>query len=291
MTLQNKELVKSKEKDHFIRAVQKKPQRAPLVKNFFVNKVDTDLLAYPEALYENEHLASVKQNKKVYEDFLATNIFADADDVNNIRKLKEFGCFQSTPPLLTESLFGYSESEASCLSYSTYLNNHQQVLKVIKEFGDSSQQLKYLPMLENGDFAAVPCIFEARGASNSNKAFHFEAKFKDSTNQWILNGEKSFVLMSPDHKDSTMFMVVASVDSVDHVGDFEETISIFLVDGSLPGVKVSKIEETIGFGEKVFKQVTMSFEDVAVEKCEQSFCKIQIFSDFEVFYGFSDNLE
>lgn len=260
-----------KEQDHAIRHVQKKPQRPALVKNFFVSKVDTELLAYPEAIYENEHLNQVRENKKVYEDFLATNIFANPDDVNNIRKLKEFGCFRNSSSLLTEALYGYSESEAGVLSYSTYLNNHQQVLRVIKEFGDSSQQMKYLPLLENGDFTAVPCIFEGNSGSSSKKAFSTQAVYKDATNQWILNGQKPFILMSPEHKDSTMFLVVASVDSVDHVGDFEETISIFLVDGSLPGVKIANVEDTIGFGEKVFKQVTVSFEDVALEKCELGF--------------------
>jgi alkylation response protein AidB-like acyl-CoA dehydrogenase len=115
----------------------------------------------------------------------------------------------------------------------------------------------------------------------------FEAKFKESTNQWILNGEKSFVLMPPDHKNSTMFMVVASTESVDHVGDYEETITVFLVDGSLPGVKISKVEDTIGFGEKAFKQVTVAFEDVAVEKCEfkQRFSRIPLIY-FNFSYGY-----
>ena len=267
-TWQGKELIKMKEQQHAIRQVQRKPQRSPLVKNFFVSRVDTELLAYPEAIYENDHLAYVKESKKVYEDFLATNIFSSPEDANNIRKLKEFGCFRSSSSLMTEALFGYGEPEAGYLSYSTYLNNHQQVLRMVKEFGDSSQQLKYLPMLENGDFTAVPCLFEARHGSNSKKAFIVDAKFDDSTNQWILNGEKSFVLVSPDHKDTTMFLVVASVESVDRVGDFEETISVFLVDGSIPGVKLSKVDDTIGFGESVFKQMTVSFENVALEQCE-----------------------
>lgn len=265
---QGKELTKMKEQEYAIRHVEKKPQRLPLVKNFFLGEVDTELLAFPEALYENEHLALVTHRKKIYDDFLATNIFANPDDVNNIRKLKEFGCFRSSSSLMTEALYGYSESEAAYLSYGSYLNNHQQVLRLVKEFGDANQKLKYLPMLENGDFTAVPCFYEARGGTNSKKAFLVDAKYKDSDDKWVINGEKSFVLMSPEHKDTSLFLVIASAESVDHIGDFEETLIAFLVDGSLPGVEISKVEETIGFGEKALKQVTMTFKDVAVEKCE-----------------------
>lgn len=257
-----------KEQEYAIRHVEKKPQRLPLVKNFFVAQVDTELLAFPEALYENEHLAQVKQRKQIYDDFLATNIFANPHDVNNLRKLKEFGCFRSSSSLVTEALFGYSESEASYLSYGTFLNNHQQVLRLVKEFGDSSQKLKFLPMLENGDFTAVPCFYEARGGTNSKKAFLTDAKYKDNDETWVISGEKSFVLMSPEHKSETMFLVIASAESVDHLGDFEETLIAFLVDGSLPGVEVSKVDETIGYGEEALKQVTVTFNDVVVQKCE-----------------------
>lgn len=265
---QGKELTKMKDEDYSIRHVEKKPQRLPLVKNFFLAKVDTELLAFPEVLYENEHLGVVKQRKRVYDDFLATNIFANPDDVNNIQKLKEFGCFRTSSALMTEAMFGFGESEASYLSYSTYLNNHQQVLRLIKEFGDSNQKLKYLPMLENGDFTGVPCFYEAHGSTNSKRAFMTDAKYKDANDNWIINGEKAFVLISPEHKDTTMFLVVASAESVDHIGDFEETITAFLVDGSLPGVTIKTVEETIGFSEKALRQVTVSFKDVVVEKCE-----------------------
>lgn len=267
-TWQGKELMKMKEQEYAIRHVAKKPQRSPLVKNFFVAKVDTELLAFPEAIYENEHQAQVNERKKIYDDFLTTNIFANPDDVNNIRKLKEFGCFRRSSALMTEALYGYGESEASYLSYGTFLNNHQQVLRLVEEFGNAEQKLKYQPMLENGDFTAVPCFFEARGNTNSKKAFLTDAKYKDATNQWFISGEKSFVLMSPEHKNTTMFLVIASAESVNHVGDFEETLTAFLVDGSLPGVEITKIDETIGFGEKALKQVTVTFTDVAVEKCE-----------------------
>ena len=263
---QNRELVKSHDRDDAIRTVEKKPQKLPLVKNFFLGIVDTELLAYPEAIYENEHLNSATQRKKTYVDFLETNIFSNPDDVNNINKLKEFGCFRNPSSLVTESIYSTSEPESKFLSYGTFLNNHQQVLKLINEFGEASQKLKYLPKLESGDTIAVPCLFESNPPAKNNKTFSTEVIFNDSNNEYILNGGKSFVLISPAHKDSTTFLVIASHETVDRLGDFHEGLIALLVDGSLPGVTISGVDNTIGFGEKVFNQVTLSFKDVSLDK-------------------------
>lgn len=264
---QGGELTKSRLQDDAIRAIEKKAQRLPLVKNFFVGIVDTELIAYPEAIYEIEQHQLTQQRKKSYEDFLETNIFVNPDDVNNVNKLKEFGCFRNTSSLMTEKLFSVSECEAKFLSYSTFLNNHQQVLRLIKEFGDEDQKLKYLPQLEAGDLIATPCLFEIKRPAKNNKAFNTEAVFKDGTGEWILNGEKSFVLTSPAHK-SSLFLVIASNESKDLVGDYKDGITALLVDSSLPGVSVIS-EETIGFGEKAFSQVTVSFKNVMLNSCKK----------------------
>lgn len=266
--LQNEELVKYHVRDDALRVVEKKPQRPPLVKNFFVGSIDTELLAYPEVIYENEQLETAKQRKKTYDDFLETNIFSNPDDVNNINKLKEFGCFKSPSPLVTEAMYSVSESDAKYLSYGTFLNNHQLVLKLINEFGESSQKLKYLPMLESGDSIATPCLFEAKLRKQSKKLFDVEAKFNDTTEKWILNGEKNYVLISPAHKNSTTFLVIGSAEKVDHIGNPEDSLVALIVDAALPGVSISEVDQTIGFGEKTFNQVTVSFKDVTLDKCK-----------------------
>lgn len=264
---QGGELTKAPNPEDAIRIVEKKPQRLPLVKNFFLAIVDTDLIAFPEVIYENEHQEVAKQRKKLYEDFLETNIFSNPDDENNINKLKEFGCFGKTSPLITEALFSFTEAEGKYLSYGSFLNNHQLVLKLLHEFGEPHQKLKYAAKLESGDSIAVPCFFESEMQSGTGKLFGTRAKFDDSRDKWILNGEKSFVLISPAHKDSTTFLVIASTDSTDHLGDFKEGLNTMLVDGSLPGVSIAGVDETIGFGEKPFSQVTVSFKDVVLDKC------------------------
>lgn len=265
---QNKELTKTTEREHAISGVEKKPQRLPLVKNFFLGKVDSDLMAYPEAIYENEQQVKVNQLRAAYKDFLETNIFENPDDVNNVRKLQEFGCFRSTSPLVTETMFSINEAESKYLSYSTFLSNHQHVMRSINEIGDATLKLKYIPKLESGELIGAPCLFESKRSDDIKKAFNTQAKFRDDTNKWILNGEKAFILLSPAHKDSSLFLVVTSVESKDHVGDFKEGLMTFVVEGSQPGVNLLGVDETLGASEKAFNQVSVTFKDVEVDACK-----------------------
>lgn len=266
---QGGELVKKMERDDAIRVIEKKPQRPPLVKNFFAHRVDTELIAYPEAIYENDHQLAVNQRRKEYADFLEENIFKTPDEVNNIRKLKEFGAFRMSATLTTETIYGNSELEAKYLSYNTYLSNHQSVIRLLYELGEESQKLKYLSKLDSGELIAVPSLFETKSTGNSKKTFTTEAHYTDKTNQWILNGEKNFVFMSPAFKDSTLFLVIAQTETVDRIGDFMDGLVVLLVDGSLPGVSISGVDQTIGIGEKPFNQVTVTFKDVALSECKE----------------------
>lgn len=175
---QQGELAKTEERGHNIRVIEKRPAKLPLVKNFFLGKIDTDLLAFPEAIFECEHLDSVKQQKQLYEDFLKTNIFESPDDLNNVAKLKEFGSFRTNSTLVTEALYGPSESEAKFLSYGIFLNQHHQVLRLVNQYGSASLKQKYVSKLESGEFIGAPALFESTSSSDK-KALITAAKFKD----------------------------------------------------------------------------------------------------------------
>lgn len=261
--------MKAKERDDTIRVIEKKPKRMPLVKNFFAHRVDTELIAFPEAIYENEHLNMVNERIKEYSDFMEANIFSNPNEVDNIRKLKEFGAFRMAASLLTEITYGASELEAKYLSYNTFLNNHQLVLRIVNELGTENMKLKYLPKLESGELTAVPSLFESKSTSSNKKTFTTTAKFSDKTNEWFVNGEKNFVFLSPAFKDSSTFLVVAQTDTVDHLGDYLDGFAVLLVDGNLPGVSITNVDQTIGYGEKLFSQVTVKFDNVAIPDCKK----------------------
>ena len=267
---QSGELAKVQEKDDAIRVVQKRPPRPPLVKNFFLGLMDTELVAYPEAINENEHHSIIQKRKKEYEDFLEGNVFNNPDDLDNIKKLKEFGCFRNYGALMTDSIYRNSESQGKILSYNIFLNQHQQIIKLVDQFGDAAQKLKYMQKLETGGLIGVPCPFEAKSSPCGKKTFAATAKFKDDSDEWIVNGEKSFILMSPAHKDSSLFFVLAMAESVDRKGDFSEELMTLLVDGDSPGVSITSVDETIGYDEKAFNQVTVKFDNVALGKCKMT---------------------
>lgn len=265
---ENKEVVKSREDDYSVKEVQKKPTRVPVAKNFFMGHVDIELLAYPEAIYENDYLAKVKSHRDEYEKLLNEHIFKNPNDKSNIEKLKDLDSFQIPPLLMTERLFRMTEVENKHLSYSTFLNNHRNVVNLITEFGDSNQKLKYLPKLDTGEFIGVPAVFEYGRSAHKQKLFTTEAKYNDNLEKWVLNGEKSFTLISPVNFDSSLFLVLASSESEDRKGDIHDSFTMFLVEGNAPGVTVSRVDNTIGLKEEAFNQVRIGFKNVELDKCK-----------------------
>jgi acyl-CoA dehydrogenase family member 9 len=262
------ELVKSREDDYSIKEINKKPTRAPLAKNFFVGKVDTELMAFPEAIFEVDYHKKVSAHREEYEKLLDEHIFSHPDDKKNIEKLKDLSSFQSVPLLLTEQLYRMTEIENKYLSYSSLLNNHRHVMSVINEFGENSQKLSYIQRLENGDLIGIPMIHEYTRSTHKLKVFSTEAKYKESNEMWVLNGEKSFNLISPINFNSSLFLVFASTVVEDKAGDLCDSFSAFLVEATQPGVTVSKVEDTIGMKEEAFNQVRVTFKNVELAPCK-----------------------
>jgi hypothetical protein len=267
---QTGELVKSADKTDTITSIAKKDEKMPLVKNFFLGKIDCDLMAYPEAVHESDHYKMMLSRKRQYEEFFDSTIFKNPDDVDNVRKMKEYGCFRNTSAVLTDTMFSVFETEAKVLSYATFLNSHQQVLRLINEHGDAALKLKYLSKLEEGDFIAAPSIFEASPPETRVKVFTTQAKYSDATDEFILTGAKDFIMLSQAHKDISLFLVLASIETIDHKGDFKEGVTAFLVEGNLPGVSISAGDETLGFDEKPLSQVTVTFDNVSLKQCEKT---------------------
>lgn len=264
----NKEVVQRRDDDYSVKEIQKKPTRLPLAKNFFLGTVDVELLAYPEAMYENDYQAKVKAHREEYGKLLDEHVFKNPDDKTNIEKLRELDSFQIPPLLMTERLFRMTEVENKHLSYSTFLNNHRNVIKLITEFGDNNQKLKYLPKLETGEFMGIPAVFEYGRSVHKNKLFNTEAVYKDQNDKWLLNGEKSFTLISPVNFESSLFVVLASTLSEDRKGDVQESFTVFLVEANEPGVTVSRVDNTIGMKEEAFNQVRINFKNVELDKCK-----------------------
>lgn len=70
-------------------------------------------------------------------------------------------------------------------------------------------------------------------------------------------GKKSFVINAAD---ANLFLVIAKTQTSDRKGDMKNTLSVFIVDGSLPGIEIHEKDKTIGCPS--LYQAAVSFKDV-----------------------------
>lgn len=255
---QSKEVVTSEAKFDKIKLPEKKPARGPLMKNIALARVDPELLGYPEAFIEAEVANEAKLNRDSYSDFLKTNVFVNSNDNKNIEKLKAFGSFTCQTALTTERLFSFTEPEAQKLSYGHFINNHKLVGDVINQHCNEQMKQKYLVKMTQGELIGTVCLTEKTPCHIENKPLNAQAIKKEDN--WVINGEKSFILLH--NLDSTVLLVAASAESSDFLGDYEEKIGWFIIDGNTPGVSIAETHDTIGYEEEPFKTVTLKFENV-----------------------------
>jgi hypothetical protein len=285
---QGSEVTQFKEKYDAIKIPDKKPKREPLVKNFFVAKVDTELIAFPEAFYDTKVLDQAKLRRDSYSDFLTSNVYTNPNDGKNIYKLSQFGSFSCDPSLTTEQLFAQSEPESKVMSYNYFISTHKTVGEIIINHANEQMRTKYLPQMNRGEIFGSICLTDTKPSTIEGRPLSTTASFSDRDDMWTINGEKSFVLLND--LNSTVLLVAAAVESTDRIGDFEEKIGLFLVDGNTSGVSISQNINTIGFEETAFKRVTIKFDDVKVSKGKFLFLILKIYANF-LFLSFSYNTQ
>lgn len=136
--------------------------KLPLAKEFFLGKVDKELISYPEVI-ERDDITNL------YEEIQGIkNYFENTLDVTNINKtwcipkttfgdLKNLGCFNYNIPknygknyTISESLIA-SESETISPDISSILISHRVIADIINEYGTENQKQKYLPKLADGE--------------------------------------------------------------------------------------------------------------------------------------------
>ena len=114
--------------------------------------------------------------------------------------------------------------------------------------GTAEQKEKFLARFsgEKPTFAAM-CITEA-GAGSDNSAIRTRAVLDETTNEWVLNGEKIFVTggdksFTEYEKLGRGFIAVwATIDPA--AG--RKGMRAFVVEGGTPGVRITKLEHKMG---------------------------------------------
>lgn len=149
-----------KVKTVFARA-PKKPARPPLMKNLFVAKFDSELMAFPEVINRDDMAdlnKTVDQSKEFFRTVNSTEInklgMIPSEVVDGLRNLNAFGtdaprAMGGEDYRVTESCLR-NESEAVDVNVIRTLNCHRLVTHILTECGTEAQKSKFLPLLAKG---------------------------------------------------------------------------------------------------------------------------------------------
>ncbi|EDW10366.1 complex I assembly factor ACAD9, mitochondrial [Drosophila mojavensis] len=235
-------------------AQQGLPAREPLVKNFFVGLADKELLGYPEVI-AREDMASLQNALLPVKDY-----FAEAPlQPHSLENLQQLGLYGLNVPTDYDGK-GYawsaslmaSEPESSHTSLALGLQTHRVVVDMLRELGTPEQQQKYLPELGSGKLIASDAIFEY--APPENDFFGTQASYDLESHTWTLNGEKAFVVMPPPGARQ-LFLVLAQTQNINVPGELGRELTLFLVDGQQPGVRLGETHATFGCREAVMRRI------------------------------------
>lgn len=148
---------------HLVTKYQTKmPQRPPLVQNFFIGKVDQELLTYPQVMDVKDFNEMGKKLQIVtsyFSNSAATPYELRHRDLSNqtvadLRHMKLFG--SSVPQNYAGSgnfkseMNWASESEASDIKSFFVLAGHRLAVEAISDHGNTSQQNQYLMDMAKG---------------------------------------------------------------------------------------------------------------------------------------------
>ncbi|KAK1126484.1 hypothetical protein K0M31_005115 [Melipona bicolor] len=241
---------------------KQKPERKSFLRALILGEVDSETFTYPELAsprYEDyckwinpiENYTSNCVNKKI-----------DKKEIlDNIRELEVFRTH------IDDKYFGLTLSNTETLQLveilsnlpwlGTYvLKNHIIPVEVINKYGSESQKLEYLPKIISGDVIPTMCIYEGGYGTNVNSIKTI--MMQQTTDSWLLNGEKEFVV---NGINSNLFLVFAKY--VAPTGKVKpDSFSLLLVEQDFGNISCTNVCDTIGRHET--PTCTIKFEDTVV---------------------------
>ncbi|KOX68240.1 Acyl-CoA dehydrogenase family member 9, mitochondrial [Melipona quadrifasciata] len=241
---------------------KQKPERKSFLRALILGKVDSETFTYPELAsprYEDyckwinpiESYTSNCVNKKI-----------DKKEIlDNIRELEVFRTH------INDKYFGITLSNTETLQLieilsnlpwlGTYvLKNHIIPVEVINKYGSESQKLEYLPRIISGDIIPTICLYEDGYGTNVNSIKTI--MMQQTTDSWVLNGEKEFVV---NGINSNLFLVFAKC--VAPTGKVKpDSFSLLLVERDFGNISCTNVCDTIGRHET--PTCTIKFEDTVV---------------------------
>lgn len=140
----------------------KRPQRPPLLRNFFIGKIDREILTYPQL--DLKDVDAMVERIKPIDDYFVNNTktptelrFRDLsiEMLDDFRSLNLFGSNIGEKyggrGLFKGEMAWASESEANDVKSYLVLAGHRLAAEAIAEHGTESQQIEYLMGMAKGD--------------------------------------------------------------------------------------------------------------------------------------------
>lgn len=229
----------------------------PFLKQIFAGVFDTDMLTYPE-MENNKELEELENFVKPYEELFssASAINFTANDqvpIEFITAMADIGLFAQAIP----KQYGGLELSSTYLTRMADITgtipmahnlievHHNLATQLIVKHGTPEQKQKYLPKLATGEMLATLCLQETKSQLDFRNTKTLANVIVDSNpeNDGInLTGYKTWVANA---HISDIFLVVAHAP-IDVVGRWkDEGVSMFIVEATEPGVKVSERLEGI----------------------------------------------
>ncbi len=125
----------------------------------------------------------------------------------------------------------------------------------ILKFGNSAQKKKYLPRAARGKILGAFSLSEPGAGSD---ATNLKTKAVKQGDTYILNGTKAWVTTG---NDADVFILFARSEVKPGV----DRLNAFIIDKSLPGVRISKIEDKMGLHSSVTSDIVLEDCRVPVE--------------------------
>lgn len=252
--------------DRFPPHSTKRKEKHPIVKNFFLGKFDTDILAYPE-IDSSDRYKAFDEWLKPIEDFITSieqtpNKLTRAELLNELGKLgvfrgsipEEYGGFDFSVTERTKLI----ETLSSLPWAGTYIvKNNIIPVYLITKYGSQDQKDKYLPRIATGEIIPSVCLTEVGNGTNIHN-MKCSAVSK-SENHWILNGAKHFV---SNATESNLFIVFAKCIYDNDVSEKYGKLTALLIEKEAKNVQCSDTEDMIG--QSSFPLSTVNFNNVAV---------------------------
>jgi len=229
----------------------------PFLKQIFAGVFDTDMLTYPEMETDTE-FEELERFVKPYEELFssasAINFTANEEvPVEFVTAMADIGLFAQAVP----RQYGGLELNSTYLTRMADITgtipmahnlievHHNIATRLIVTYGSERQKLKYLPKLATGEMLATLCVQETKTNLDFRNTKTQASAIVDSNpeNDGVtITGHKTWVA-NAHISDLLLVVAHAPVDPLARTS--EEGVSMFIIETTKPGVKISKRLEGI----------------------------------------------